>query len=80
MVAAQMTVIQSAPAFAQFLATVVPASAHFVSATIFLSGNNALKLLIVVSPVCNKRIVPASIISTTSPTFLISAKALGKSE
>ncbi len=37
-VAQQMTVIQSAPAFATLLATVPPASAHFVSATSFYLG------------------------------------------
>ena len=42
-VAEQIQVIQSAPRTALFLATVPPASAHFVSATMILSGKRLRK-------------------------------------
>ena len=74
-VAQQITVIQSAPASATFLATVVPASAHFVSAMITLSGKALRKHLIALSPSFKSKIVPASIMSTSLPTARASFNA-----
>ena len=73
-----MTVMKSAPACATLRATVPPASAHFVSATIVLLGNMRFKQRIAFWPSCKHKIVPTSIISTISPTFIQSAKASSK--
>jgi len=67
-VAQQITVIKSAPASVTFLATVPPASAHFVSATIVFLGNMLRIQLMALRPSCRHKMVPISIISTISPT------------
>ena len=64
-VAQQMQVIQSAPRTALFLATVPPASAHLVSATMILSGNKLRSTSTNSLPTCKRQTVPASITSTS---------------
>ena len=80
MVAQQIQVIQSAPRTALFLATVPPASAHLVSATIHLSGKRLRSTSTNSLPTCKRHTVPASIMSTSLPTETAAAIAPFKSE
>lgn len=66
--AAQMMVIQLAPAPNACCASVSPASATFQSATMILSGHCSRKAFTAPSPSFKQRMVPASTISTLSLT------------
>ena len=80
MVAEQIQVIQSAPRTALFLATVPPASAHLVSATMIFSGKRLRSTSTSSLPTCKRQTVPASMTSTSWPTETAALMAPCKSE
>ncbi len=74
--AAQMMVIQFAPAPNACSASVSPASATFQSATIILSGHCARRARTAFSPSVRHRMVPASTMSTCSESVATSLRGL----